>query len=78
MKENWNLIFAKAELEIEVIDAVSVHLEKYRLAKQAGETSPKIEAAMEVLAKMEEGRNISKRVLDARGFIELMSAKRTH
>ncbi len=72
MDKTLEVVFVKAELELEVTDAVLTVLQKYADMKKDGETSEKIEQALALQEVMKRGRHDAKKVLAIRDLHDLV------
>lgn len=65
-------VFVKAELELEIMDAVLPVFHKYEGMKKAGENSEKIEQALILQEVMKRGRHDAKKILAIRDLHNLV------
>lgn len=72
MDKTLEVVFVKAELELEVMDAILTTLQKYADMKKAGETSEKIEQALVLMEGMKRGRHTAKKILAIRDLHDLV------
>jgi hypothetical protein len=72
MKSSIGDLIAKAELELEIIEICTKHLEKYREQKTSGVTGPKIDAAMQLGQAMVDRRKICQTIIDSKTILNII------
>ena len=80
MTEGMSNVFAKAELEIEITEAVAAALAKYRVRKEHGCTDYKTEQAVKICDEMGKSASLAKKLLVVKELMDTLSenTKTTH